>query len=239
MPNEIKDLGDGNLEVTLGTGEKFTGTAMEVTTKLADAHQNTKEWARGKQTEAENLRAEVNRLNTPPPPPITPAAQEEANLQKYLLDQVSRAEGFNNSDERMAALKDMRQAADDAKAQRVVGEFFQRRPDFPNTPEAQEKLWGYIKQNHWDENNPVTLVAAHDSLVRDGAYKALTPEEINRSWSQGLQASNEPAKKAPPMIGTGGTDTGAQSWQERASKMSLDELRTEVLRNGQAQGQTR
>lgn len=233
MPNEIKQLEDGKLEVTLGTGERFVGDALEVTTKLAEAHQNTKMWARGKETEAQNLQAEINRLNTPPAPPPNAAAQEEANLQKYLLEQNAKAMGFSNAGEFMGTMQRVVGATQDYEAQRVVGEFQQRRPDFPNTEEAQNALIGFIEQNGWDPNNVPTLIAAHDSLVRDGKYKPLSAEEQNATWSAGLAASSRP--KAPPLVTQSSGPSNTQSWYEQANAMSADDLRKKILADQAAQ----
>src|SRR6267142_65900 len=202
MPNEVKDLGDGKLEVKLETGEVFTGDALEITNKMADAHVSTKRWGQGMKTQAENLQAQVNQLSAPPPPPVTPAAQEEANLQKYLLDQTAKASGFSNAEEYLGTMKRVVGATENYESQRIAGEFMTRRPDFPNTPEAQEALAQYVQGNGWDFSVP-SMLAAHDTLVREGKYKALTAEEQNAAWSGGLQASNRP--KVPPMV-SGGSD---------------------------------
>lgn len=237
MPNEVKDLGDGNMEVTLETGEKFTGNALEVTNAMATAHVNTKRWGQSQKTEAENLKAEVNRLNTPPPPPTTPADQEQANLQRYMLDTVAKAEGFANADERMAAMRRMIGATEMMESQRVVGEFINRRPEYPNTPEANDALEKYITENKWDFSVQ-SLMAASDTLIRDGKINALTGDEQNAAWSRNLQASNTSGDsgrpKPPPMLPSGTTNGGGtETWEQKAAKMSLDELRASVLKTGQ------
>lgn len=243
MANEVKTLEDGRLEVTLGTGEKFVGDALEVTTKLAEAHQHTKTWAQGIRTQNENLQAEVNRLNTPPPPPSTPADVEQANFRKYLVEEQAKGLGFSNGEEYQNTLKRVLGATEMMESQRVVGQFINARPEYPNTPEANDLLEKFITENNWDFS-PQSLMAASDTLIREGKINALTADEQNAAWSRNLQASNASGdsgrRRPPPMLPSNSPDvSGGGTWAERTAKMSLDELRTEVLRNAQAQSQNR
>ncbi len=238
MPNEVKQLEGGKLEVILETGERFVGDPLEVTNKMAEAHVNTKRWGQAQKTEAENLKAEVNKLSAPPPPPQNPQNVEEANLQRYLLEQTAKGLGYSSAEEYQNDLKRVKSKTDDWEAHMTAMEFQNRRPDFPNTAEAQEKLFGYMAQNNWPVSVP-SMVAAHDTLVREKAYEPLSTEQQNASWANSMQnasGTNNRRPVPPPSVPSRAPDASQTGdWYEQAAQMPLDKLREQILNNARNQ----
>lgn len=232
MPHhELKNLPDGKIEVKLETGEVFTGDPLEVTAKLADSKVETRRHYEQKETELTE-RYRQQQTVTPPAPvvPPTPQAQQEAELQKYLLDQQGKALGFDNGEQYKAHLERVSKVATEVENQAVAANFLSQCPDFPNSPEAIEALSKKIDSNPNWGYTPQSMIAAHALCVREGTYKALTPEEINAGWANQMAAANRP--KAPPMIQGGSPENRGN--EPNPWEMKLDDLRKAALAQGKA-----
>ncbi len=223
MPNKIETSADGKtITVELETGEKFSGDPMEVTTRMAEAHVNTKHWGQEWKQKAENPPA-------PPAPvvPPTPEAQNEAQLQAYLLNQTAKALGYESADQYKADLARVKSTTDEVNNQLVAGQFLASCQDFPNSPESVEALSKKIDDMKWDFT-PQSMIAAHALCLREDKYKALTAEEINATWSQGLQHSNRATP--PPMIRGAAPDSNAQGFNPWAKDLKLEDLRAMAIK---------
>jgi len=220
MPNEIKTLPDGKISAKLETGEIFEGDPLEVTTKLAEAHQSTKRWGQEWKAKAEAPPP------APPPPPPTPAEQNEAQLQAYLLDQQAKALGYENGEAYKADLQRVKHTADEVNNQLVASAFLAKCQDFPNTQEAIDSLSKMLDENKWDFT-PQSMIAAHALCLREGKYQPLSAEDQNAAWEQGLRSSNRQAP--PPMIRSGAPDNNNRG-QENPYAMKLDDLRAMAIK---------
>src|SRR5271165_4535279 len=188
MPNKIEKLPDGNFNVELETGEKFSGDALAVTESLAKSQQETKRWAQQIKTENETLRAQHTALPNATPQPADP---QEKQLQDYLLNQTAKALGYNTGEEYKADLMRVKGTSDKVNNQLVATEFLALNQDFPNTPESVEALSKKIDEMHWDFNTQ-SMTAAHALLVREHGidaqkgYAPLTAEQINSTWANNM-----------------------------------------------------
>lgn len=222
MPNKIETLPDGKLHVELETGEKFDGDPLEVTTKLAEAQVNTKRWG-------QDWKAKAEAPPTPPVPvvPPTPEAQNEAQLQAYLLNQTAKALGYENAEQYKADIAKVKKTTDEMTNNLVASQFMAQCPDFPNSPEAIDALSKKIDDMKWDFT-PQSMIAAHSVCLREDKYKALSAEEQNATWSQSLQKSNRPTP--PPMIHGQAPDANARGFDPWAKDLKLDDLRAAAIK---------
>ena len=228
MPNEVKQLDGGKLEVKLETGETFTGDPLEVANKMAEAHVNTKRWGQNWHTKYEEAAQAINQpIQQPAPQPA--ADPNEAQLQKYLLDQTARALGYSSADEYRADLQKVKQTTEIVQNQAVASTFLQSCPDFPNTDEAIKGLGDKMTQLGADFT-PLNMIAAHTMCVRENRYKALTPDEVNSQWANEMAASSRQGggqPTPPPMLGGSSPDARAPEttlWNE-----PLDKMRARIL----------
>src|SRR5437016_1134053 len=158
MPNEVKQLENGKLEVKLETGEVFTGDPLEVTNKMAAAHVETKRWGQGFRDQLETLK------NQPPVPPAAPPVPtpdpNEAVLQNYLLEQTAKALGFSSGAEYKQRMEVANRTIDNLTDQDKAASFMYACPEFPNDQEAIDKLGKKIDELGWDFT-PQSMIAAH------------------------------------------------------------------------------
>jgi len=229
MPNKIEKLPDGNYNVELETGEKFSGDPLEVTTKLAEAQVNTKKWGQGFKAEVETLKAQqAAPPNNPNPNPA--ADPNEAQLQNYLVTQVAKGFGYNSGDEFKADLQRVKGTTEKVNNQLVATEFMNLNQDFPNTPEAIDALSKKIDEMKWDFT-PQSMTAAHALLVREHStdatkgYAPLTAEQINSTWANNMSAANRQAP--PPMLRSNNPETMAGN--PDVYKMPLNDLRNAAI----------
>jgi len=227
MPNEVKKNEDGTVEVRLDTGEVFKGDPIEVMNKMGDSYVSGKRWTQNIKAENENLKAQ--RLE-PPPAPVQqqPVNQDEAALRNYLLDQHAQALGFKNGDEYKQELTRIKSTTEQQENNQVAESFMLARPEFPCTQDAIDKVVARIEQNGWRYDVPA-MKAAHDDLIREGAYKPLSPDEVNATWAQNMQQASgtRTPPPAPPANNPDGTQNNVDPWQ-----MSKDELTKQMLTNG-------
>ncbi len=226
MPHhELKTLEGGKIEVTLETGEKFSGDPLEVTAKLADSKVETRRHYEGLATTAQ---AEVERLKTQPAPvvqPQTPTEVQEKQWQDYIVEQTAKGLGYENAEQFKTDLSKVKGVTAEVENQAVAANFLQSCQDFPNTPEAIEALSKKIDDNKWDFS-PQSMIAAHTMCVRENQYKALTPDEINQTWANNMQAATT-RSSPPPMIRSNnpeGNSSANDPWS-----MPLDNLRKAAL----------
>jgi len=218
MPNKVEQSEDGKtMKVQLETGEVFEGDPISVTNKMAEAHVSTKRWGQEWKTKAE----------TPPAAtPVPPAAnQEEANLQKYLLDQQAKALGLSDGAALKARLEQMGQITERVANQAVAADFMNACPDFPNTQPAIDAISKKVEEMGYDYT-PQSMIAAHMLCMREDKYKPLTAEEQNSTWANNMQAASR--RQEPPMLRSGSPDANAQNFDPH--KVPLNELRERVIR---------
>ena len=209
MPNEVKKLDDGRISAKLETGEIFEGDPLEVTQKMAEAHVNTKRWGQDWKQKYDTKAAE--------PPPVAkaePVDANEAQLQKYLLDQTAKALGYGSAEEYKADLAKVKGTAEKVNNQLVASEFMSLNQDFPNTPEAIDALSKKIEEMRWDFNTQ-SMTAAHALLVREHSadqtkgYAPLSAEQINATWANNMQQSSHRQTAPPPILKTGNPESGS------------------------------
>lgn len=236
MPNKIELQANQEYGVELETGEKFNGSAEKVIKDLSDAKVQTRRHYEAKEAElkikedAVAAREAALQQQSIVAQPSQPAAtQQEADFQKYLLNETAKALGYNNADEYKAQLQRVVQTTGEMENQRIAGDFLNRCQDFPNTPEAIAELSKKLDENKWDYT-PQSMIAAHSLCLREDKYKGLTPEEINASWANNMQASSRQAP--PPMIRGGSPDS--QPKADDPWGMKLDDLRKAALAQGKA-----
>jgi hypothetical protein len=225
LPNKIEKLPDGNLNVELETGEKFTGDPLAVTEQLAKSQQETKKWAQGIKAENETLKAHPA---TPPPPP---ADANEKQLQEYLLNQTAKALGYNSGEEYKADLSKVKGTVQKVASSDALQSFFTSHPEFPGTPEANDMIGKIFDEKGWTEMTADNLHFAHLEAVdrhrRDPkqGYEPLSSEAINSAWANNMSAANR--QNVPPMLRTGnpeGTQTGNDPYA-----MKMDDLRKAAI----------
>jgi hypothetical protein len=224
LPNKIETLPDGNLNVELETGEKFTGNPLEVTAKLADAQVNTKRWGQGFKQELETLRS------TPPPQPVQqqPVDQNEAQLVNYMGEMWAKWAGYPDGNAAKRTLGKIVTTTDKIDNNLAAADFLNLNQDFPNTPKSVEILSHKVEEMGWDFS-PQSMTAAHALLVREHAqdqtkgYAPLTQQQISETWSQNLQASNQ-RPTAPPML-QGSNPEQSSGGQLDPNTMSMADLR--------------
>lgn len=236
MPNEVKKLEDGKVEVTLESGEKFAGDPFEVLNKMGDAHVSTKRWAQNIKAENENLKAQ--RIN--PPEPVQQVQQTATNgnadelaLQNYLLDQHAKALGYKNGSEYQEEVQRIKATSEQTANNQVAESFMLACPEFPSTPESIDKLTAKIDQFGWKYDQQ-SLMAAHLMCVREGAYQPLSAQEVNASWAHNMQQASQPQQPGGPTIPPRPPQGNAPGGNDNTNPwaMSTDELRKQVLQQG-------
>lgn len=228
MSNEIKKLDDGMLEFRLETGEVYKGDPMKILNEIGDSYISSKRWTQNIKAENENLKAQRYTPPEPPPAPAQPQNTDEVALQSYLLDQHAKALGYKTGAEYQADVQRIKNTSEQAANNQVAESFMLACPEFPSNDDAVNKLTGKVEQLGWNYDQQ-SLMAAHLLCVREGAYKPLTPDEINQTWANNMQVSS--GTKPPPQPPGGNNPDGTQNninpWQK-----STDDLRKELLSQG-------
>jgi len=234
MPEtKVELLANSEYAVELETGEKFTGAAGDVLKKIGEAkvetrrHYEAKEAELKKKEDAVTARELALQQQTTVAQPTPPANQQEAEFQRYILDQTGKALGYQNGDEYKSHLQRVAQTAGEMENQAIAGNFLNQCQDFPNTPEAIAELSKKLDENKWDYT-PQSMIAAHSLCLREDKYKPLSAEQINASWANNMQASGR--QPPPPMIRGGSPDS--QPAPDDAWSMPLDKLRKQALAQG-------
>ncbi len=230
MPNEIKSLPDGKISARLETGEIFEGDPLEVTTKLAEAHQHTKKWGQEWKAKAE--------APPPAPPPVVDA--NEAQMQKYVADNVAKYEGYKDADERKAELATLRQSVLNQNRQAAIATFHSLCPEYPNTDAASDKLIERVQKDFqikdFDEFSAINpelaatcLKAAHRDCVAEGLYQPLDGAEqaATTEWEKNLRNSNRVIP--PPMLRSNSPDSSA-GFNPWSKDVKLEDLRAMAIK---------
>jgi len=225
---------DSKIRVSLENGpEVFTANdPLEATNQLASALDEGKKWGKEGWAKAKQYEAELAAIKSTPPSNVSqsPVDQNEAQLQKYLLDQTARALGYNSADEYKADLMRVKGTTDKVNNQLVANEFLALNQDFPNTPQAIDSLSKKIDEMKWDFS-PQSMTAAHALLVRENAqdstkgYSPLTAEEVNSQWANSMSQANR--QPPPPMLRSSAPDSRQQGPDPYA--MKLDDLRNAAI----------
>jgi hypothetical protein len=229
MPKKIEVTPD-KFNIELETGEVFSGDPLAATTKLAEAQENTKRWGQQGYAKAAQLEKELEELKakqTAQPTPTTPEAQNEAQLQTYLLTQTAKALGYENAEQYKADLAKVKATTDEVTNNLVASQFLAQCPDFPNSPEAIEALSKKIDDMKWDFT-PQSMIAAHSVCLREDKYKPLSAEEQNATWEQGLRSSNRQAP--PPMVHSNAPDANQRGFDPWSKDVKLDDLRAMAIK---------
>ena len=232
MPEtKVELLANQEYAVELETGEKFSGPAADVLKKIGEAKVETRRHYEAKEADVKKREADITareaalqQQNVVAQPNTQPVNQQEADFQKYILNETAKALGYNSGDEYKAHLQKVVQTTGEMENQRIAGDFLNRCQEFPNTPEAIKALSDKLDENKWDYT-PQSMIAAHSLCLREDKYKALTPEEINSSWASQMQASSR--QPPPPMIRGGSPDS--QPKADDPWNMKLDDLRKAAL----------
>jgi len=220
MP-KIEQLEDGKkLHVTLDDGTVFDGDPLEVTQKLAEAKENTYKWGKNLEAERDDLKKKI------PPPTSTqpPPSAEEAQLQKYLLDQTAKGLGYKDAEEYKADLARVKSVTERQANQAVAADFIQQCPDFPNTEASIEALKSKMEKMGYDYT-PQSMIAAHMLCLREEAYKPLSVADQNDAWASRMSASN---RQPPPMLRSSSPDASQQT--PDLYKEPLDQMRSRLIR---------
>ena len=226
MPNKIEKLPDGNLNIELETGERFSGDPLEVTQKMAEAHVSTKRWGQEWKQKAEAV---------PPPQSTTQQAPVDPNekaTQDWLLNQTAKALGYNSGEEYKADLGRVKSSTEEVSKQTALQQFFTQHPEYPGTPEANDMIGKIFDEKGWKDMTADNLHFAHlealDRHRRDPkqGYEPLSTEAVNSAWANNMQQASRPS--APPMlrsnnpeVGSGGTDPYS---------MPMDQLRAQAIK---------
>lgn len=241
MPNDIKKLDDGKFSVKLETGETFEGDPLEVTTKMAEAHVNTKKWGQQNKTAAETAQQQFDAYRTAHPEPVAAVAQpnpQDAQLQSYLVEQWAKGLGYKSADEAKAVLGKVVSTSEEVNNQLVASAFLAACPDFPNSPESIEAISKKLDDMKW-EFTPQSMIAAHSMIVRENSqdatkgYKPLTSEQINAQWANDMSNASRRGTP-PPMVRSNNPEN--QSGAPSPYTMPLADLRAAAIKQ-QLEGQ--
>lgn len=227
MTNKIEKRPDGQIDVELETGERFSGDPLEVTTKMAEAHVSTKKWGAEWKQKAEAPPA----ATTPNATPQSPADANEAQLQSYLLTQTAKALGYGSADEYKADLAKVKGTVSEVSKSNALQQFFTQHPEFPGTPEANDAIGKIFDEKGWNEMTADNLHFAHlEAIHRHGkdpkqGYEPLSSEAVNSAWANQMSAANRQA--APPMLR--GNNPELSGTNQDAWTMPLADLRKAAI----------
>lgn len=230
MPNKIEKLADGNFNVELETGEKFTGDALAVTEQLANSQQSTKKWAQGIKAENDTLKA-AQSVQPPPVATQPPVDANEAQLQQYLLTQTAKALGYNSGDEYKADLAKVKGTVSEVSKSTALQQFFTQHPEFPGTPEANDAIGKIFDEKGWTEMTPDNLHFAHLEATHRNAkdpkqgYAPLSAEAVNSAWANQMSVASR--QSAPPMLR--GNNPELASQHQDAWTMPMADLRKAAI----------
>lgn len=224
MPNKIEKDAEGNLTVELETGEKFTGDPLAVTQKMAEAHVSTKRWG-----QEWKQKAETPPVVTPPP---TDAANQEKQLQEYLLTQTAKSLGYNSGDEFKADLTRVKTSTAEIQKSTALQTFFTSHPEFPGTQQANDAIGKIFDEYGWTDMTSNHLHLAHleamNRYQRDPqqGYQALSEKEVSEAWAGRMSQSN---RQPPPML-RGNSPDISQGGGKDAWNMPMNDLRAAAIK---------
>lgn len=202
QPYTMSQNPDGTVEIKTQYGEVFKGTPTEVLGKLAEAKVNTRAhyegMAKTAQQQLEELRQQLPQQPQTPAQPTVQKTPEEIAGEQWVQDVLAKSLGYENFDQLKKVMGGVVQTTEDAQAGTLAAAFMQTCPDFPNTPEASEKLVTLQSQLGFPDTVE-GLQAAHLIAVQRGMYQPVPVQ------------TQQPASPTPnPTLITGSAPTGAQ-----------------------------
>src|SRR5712692_2793325 len=220
---QLTDKGDGAIEVKLITGERFIGTPLEVTRKIAESNVHTKRWARQQRAQAQQQQPQPANGNG------NGNGSEDAfspDFGAWVADEQAKAFGFSDRNEMLRWGNQVNEMMESQRNQQIASDFLTRSPDYPNTPEAEAAIVGVIEKLGVDYT-PDTLAAAHAYAVRNGLYQPLTVEQQRAALGiEQPQTRHAP----PPMLRSGAPDAHGDPNANDPYKMPLEQLRKMAIR---------
>jgi hypothetical protein len=221
---------DGTMQVEYITGEKFSGSPLEVTQKIANAHIQTKRWAQ-QQRAAARAQAQPQPTGDNQIQPTVQPEQQYGSIIDWVADGFAKKVGYTGADEMIADQTHRGEVTQELENHLIMSNFMSRCPDFPNTDEAATAMESVMDRLGWRMGNVDQMEAAHQLAVKNGLYQPLSQQA--QLAAQGVTlAHNRPVAPPPPPPGntvnfqTGNTDP----WS-----MPTDELRKQIL-SGQQSG---
>lgn len=167
---------EGKFFAELPTGSKYVGDneqqlAVNIAKGKAEADRTLRQWK------------EEHQAPPPTQPQVDPTVQQ---AREYLLNEIAAGVGLGDGKQLISYLGQIGQVSQEQINQNIAAGFQQLCPDFPESEANNEKLLDFAEQNGFPYS-PVGLQAAHNLLVQRGAYKPLTPEQIQAQRLQALQ----------------------------------------------------
>lgn len=212
---KLNPLPDGQLEVELINGQKFSGAAVDMLQKVAD-------------TEIELRHGQ---------PQSRPNEQSVSNdFGSWAADEQARALGFADRNEMIQWGQDMANFKEKMEDQLTATEFLSQHPDYPNTEDANAAMTQVIDKVFNGNWNPETMGAAHAYAVQQKLYSPLTQDQINSAWAE--EMSPKPNRPAPPPMVRGNNPETHYGGDNDPYKMPLTDLRNAAIRQ-ELQGQGR
>src|SRR6266852_4625270 len=213
---QLTGQGDGAIEVKLITGERFIGSPLEVTRKIAESNVHTKRWA-------QQQRAQAHPQAQPQPANGNGNGNgsEDAfspDFGAWVADEQAKALGFSDRNEMLQWGNQVNEMMETQRNQQIASDFLTRSPDYPNTPEAEAAIVGVIEKLGVDYT-PDTLAAAHAYAVRNGLYQPLTVEQQRAA----LEIEQPQTRQAPPpMLRSGAPDAHGDPNASDPYKMPIE-----------------
>lgn len=185
MPNKIEKLPDGNFNVELETGERFTGDALSVTEKMAEAHVNTKRWGQEWKQKAEAVQQPVQAA--PEQHAVDP--QQKAT-EDWVATTAAKGFGLGSAEDLKRQWQDVMAFTEQAKSNMAITQFYQMHPEYPGSQAAHDVIGKIMEERNWPLSAD-NLEAAHLTAMQRKLY-----EPVPVGNSQGQQYRPTP----PPML---------------------------------------
>jgi hypothetical protein len=233
--SHITDNGDGTVLVELPTGERYKGNWQEVAELQAKSIVHTKLWGRKQREQAQSQPAVAGldrslQLQEQPyqeqNPELSQSELWQAQQDYAERERIAKVLGYSNFPEMERDAQLLRETRAQIDEQRMLGEFFQKAPDFPGTQAASEAVVQIVENNGW-KMSADSLNAAHLLAVRNGAYKPIPVEQ---------EIASTPHRPTPPPMPSGQSpDNGRQEpnlWTEDMAEQRKRIIREQLLEKG-------
>lgn len=227
-PYTMSDLGNGQLEVKLKTGEVFKGSQQEVIAKIAEAKVNT---TLHYKSELEKAKAPISQVPTTPSAPEVPD-KFTPHWNKYIedpdaaiLESVSRSMQYENPQSMIQELGQILEMGREIKLKNTFSGFLDSAPDFPNSPEASQALAEAMGDAPLTTEN---LIRAHSVCLYQGKYKGLSPEQ-QAATRQNPAVNTSSTANPLPMMPPSSPAPGGELTEQQLWNMPLDELRKRAM----------
>jgi hypothetical protein len=235
-PYTVTQLPDGTFEARLRTGETFKGNIEQVMKEALKSAVHSKEWGKQNQSEAERLRQQLN-----PAIPVEqpPAPDGDAAVGEYLSDTLVRNWGFNDTREAQQFVANTVAMAKLNEYNRVMQEFYQMRPNWPDSNEAISAIDRILTDRNLDFTTQ-NMVMAYDTAVASKQFEPLTDEQRRQvallragfTPEQIFREVHGAAPVPPPTIPSNNPENGGAPdlWQEPLSAMRKRLLAEQTMR---------